>query len=238
MNAEWLVVVNADGTVLAVEGAPADWIGTRVEERADVSEDVRQLFASARQQFGGAHATAASTTVASHAPRIRVVPVHAVPVHRRPTDLRALLTSIVTVMAPQARAIEVAFRLEVGADLPPTIMLDAEKIAWTLTALVGNALRFVRHGTSRRPGGTIIVRANHLPDASEVVLEVTDDGVGIRADVLAQLLRRSSDASGASALALKLVQDIIAAHGGAVHIESSTEAWASGTTVRLTIPCR
>jgi signal transduction histidine kinase len=238
MNAEWLVLVNADGTVLAVDGAPADWVGTRVEERPDVSEDLRQSLASLRRQLEGSCATAASTTVASHAPLIRVVTVYAVPVHRRPTDLRALLTSMIKVMAPQARAIGVALRLEAGADLPPTIMLDAEKIGWTLTALVGNALRFVRHGTSRYPGGTIIVRANHLPAASEIVLEVADDGVGIPADRLSQLLSRSSDPIGASGLALKLVQDIVAAHGGAVHIESSTEAWDSGTTVRLTVPCR
>jgi signal transduction histidine kinase len=210
MNAEWLVVVNADGTVLAVDGAPADWVGTRLQEHAD----------------------------ASHTALLRVLPVHAVPVHRRPTDLRDLLQSIVDVMAPQARAIDATLRLEADPTLPPTMMLDAEKIAWTLTALVGNALRFVPHGTTRRPGGTIIVRANHLPATSEVVLEVTDDGVGIPADRLSQLLKRSSDASGASGLALKLVQDIVAAHGGTVHIESSTQDWQSGTTVRLTLPGR
>jgi signal transduction histidine kinase len=210
MNAEWVVVVNANGTVLAVDGAPADWVGTRLQERVD----------------------------ASHAPPIRVVSLHAVPVRRRPTDLRALLTSIVDVMTPQARAIDAALRLEAAPNLPPTMMLDSEKIAWTVTALIGNSLRFVRHGTSRRPGGTITVRANHVPAAPEIVLEVVDDGVGIPADRLSQLLKRPSDGSGASALALNLVQDIVAAHGGSVHIESSTEAWHSGTTVRLTIPSR
>jgi signal transduction histidine kinase len=210
MNAEWLVVVNADGTVLAVDGAPADWVGTRLQERAD----------------------------ASHVPPIRVVPLHAVPVRRRPTDLRALLTSIVDVMAPQARAIDAALRLEAGPNLPQTMMLDTEKIAWTLTALIGNALRFVRRGSSVRPGGTITVRANQMPADSDVVLEVADDGVGIPADRLSQLLTRPQDGSGVSALALNLVQDIVAAHGGAVRIESSTDAWQSGTTVRLRIPCR
>jgi signal transduction histidine kinase len=208
MNAEWLVVVNADGTILAVDGAPADWIGTRLRERADAS-----------------------------APRIRVVPLHAIPVHRRPTDLRALLTSIVDVMAPQARAIDASLRLAADPNLP-TMLLDTEKIAWSLTALIGNSLRFVRRGSSVRPGGTISVRASHVPASSDVVLEVADDGVGIPADRLSQLLKRPSDGSGASALALNLVQDIVAAHGGSVHIESSTEAWHSGTTVRLTIPSR
>jgi signal transduction histidine kinase len=238
MNADWLVVVNADGTVLAVDGAPADWIGTRLEERADVSEDVRQSVAAARRQPEGRSAAAVATRGTSLEPVVRIVPVHAVPVRRRPTNLRDLLTSIVDVMAPQVRAVDAALRLEAAANLPSAMMLDAEKIAWTLTTLIGNALRFVRHGGTVRPGGTITVRANHVTAVSEVVLEVADDGVGIPADRLAQLLRRASDGSGTSALALNLVQDIVAAHGGAVQVESSTEAWNSGTTVRLTIPCR
>jgi signal transduction histidine kinase len=77
-----------------------------------------------------------------------------------------------------------------------------------------------------------------MPADSDVVLEVADDGVGIPADRLSQLLTRPPDGSGVSALALNLVQDIVAAHGGAVRIESSTDAWQSGTTVRLRIPCR
>ena len=36
---------------------------------------------------------------------------------------------------------------------------------------------------------------------------------------------------------LELVLDVIAAHGGAVQLESSTKADQSGTTVRLLIPC-
>jgi signal transduction histidine kinase len=240
MTAEWLVVLNADGTVLAVGGgAPADWVNSRLQDRADVPADVRQAAADVRQRIDapGLDASLTSTTVTSGARPVRILALHAVPVRRSPIDLRALLESTITVMERQARAIGVALTLDVEPDVPRTLKLDPEKIAWTLTALIGNALRFVRRGTRLMPGGTIQVRARHVPAASQVVLEVEDDGGGIPADKLSQLLQRASAPIYATGLALSLMLDVIAAHGGAIQIESRTEADRSGTTVRLVIPC-
>jgi signal transduction histidine kinase len=240
MTAEWLIVLNADGTVLAVHGgAPREWIDTRIQERADVPADVRQAAAEMRRELdtSAPDASLVSTTVVSAARPVQILALHAVSVRRPAIDLRALLESTVTVMERQARAIGVALTLDVGPDVPPTLRLDPEKIAWTLTALIGNALRFVRRGTRLVPGGTIQVRARRAPDSSQVVLEVQDDGSGIPADTLPQLLRRSSRPVHAAGLALSLVQDVIAAHGGELQLESSTEADRSGTTVRLIIPC-
>jgi signal transduction histidine kinase len=86
------------------------------------------------------------------------------------------------------------------------------------------------------PGGTIHVRGRYAP-TDQVILEVQDDGTGIPAAALPGLLRRSSGPSHGSGLALSLVQDVIAAHGGVVELESSTTVEDSGTTVRLIIPC-
>jgi signal transduction histidine kinase len=233
-------VLNADGTVLAVNGgAPPDWIDTRLQERTDVPADLRQAAADVRRQFdtSAPGAGVVSTTVVCGSQPVRILALHAVPVHQPAVDLRALLESTVKVMEPQARAIGVALTLDVGPDLPPTLRLDPEKIAWTLTALIGNALRFVRHGTRLMPGGAIQVRARRAPASSRVVLEVQDDGSGIPTDKLSQLLRRSNGPLQAAGLALSLVQDVVAAHGGEIQLESTTEADRSGTTVRLFLPC-
>jgi signal transduction histidine kinase len=237
--ADWLIVMNADGTVLAVDGgAPAEWIGTRPEERNDVPVEVRRVTALARRQFiESATRVSMSTAVASEHPPVRILVLDAMPVRRTATDLRALLESTVQVMAQQARAVEVALTLDVAPDVPRTVLLDPDKIAWTLTALVGNALRFVRRGTRLRPGGSIELRARYQPAASSLILEVQDDGIGIPADRLSRLLQRAPEELHVSGLALNLVLDVVGAHGGSVQVESSTQADLSGTIIRLTIPC-
>jgi signal transduction histidine kinase len=174
---------------------------------------------------------------ATTAQRILVIVLSAMPVRRVATDLRALLESTIKVMELQARTIDVALTLEVGPDVPRLLLLDPAKMAWTITALIGNALRFVRRGTRLMPGGTIKVRARYEPAGSRVVLEVQDDGAGIRQQTLSELLHRPAGQLHSAGLALGLMQDVAAAHGGDVQLESSTEADRSGTTVRLTIPC-
>ena len=147
MISEWLIVLNADGTVLAVDGGvPTDWIGTRLEGRSNVPAEVQDVAAGARRQFdeSAGSARVASNTVTSTAQRIRVIVLSAVPVRRVATDLRALLESTIDVMELQGRAIDAGLTLEVGPDVPRTLFLDPEKMAWTITALsLGNAFRFV-----------------------------------------------------------------------------------------------
>jgi signal transduction histidine kinase len=240
MTGEWLIVLNAGGTIVAVDGGvPPEWIGTRLHERADVPADLQQAAADLRRQLdtSARDASVVAAAVMSAAQPVRMLVLHAVPVRRPAIDLRALLESTVKVMERQARTIGVALTLDVGPDVPATVRLDPEKIAWTLTALIGNALRFVRRGTRLMPGGAIQVRARRASASSHVVLEVQDDGSGSPADKLPHLLRRSPVPLQAAGLALSLVQDVIAAHGGEVQLESSTEPDRSGTTVRLTIPC-
>ncbi len=77
-----------------------------------------------------------------------------------PTDLRALLRSTLDVMQRQARAFDVTLNVAVDDDVPAVVSLDAEKIAWATTVLVGNALRYVHHGSQVMPGGSIAVRVD------------------------------------------------------------------------------
>jgi signal transduction histidine kinase len=238
--ADWLIILNADGTVLAVDGgAPADWIGTRLEERNDVPADVQRVTLLTRRQINESteRASIVSTTVTSTHPPVRILVIDAMPLRRTATDLRALLESTIQVMEPQARAIEVALTLDVAPDVPGTLHVDPDKIAWTLSALVGNALRFVRRGTRLRPGGSIDLRARYQPGISRVILEVRDDGIGIPGDRLSRLLQRAPEQLHASGPGLNLVLDVVGAHGGSVEVESSTQPDRSGTTIRLAIPC-
>ena len=73
---------------------------------------------------------------------------------------------------------------------------------------------------------------------SELTIDVRDDGSGIPLDKLKGLFNRGARSHPGAALALLLVEDIAAAHGGGIEIESNTDRVAHFTKVRLTIPAR
>jgi signal transduction histidine kinase len=78
------------------------------------------------------------------------------------------------------------------------------------------------------------VRATRGP--SEATIEVRDDGPGIPADTVKRLFIRDGLNVRGSGLALLLVRDLVAAHGGTVDLQSSTEAVGHGTTIRVVFP--
>jgi signal transduction histidine kinase len=157
----------------------------------------------------------------------------AIPLTRTPTDLRALLQGTLEVLRVQAMARDVSLQIEAPPDLP-LVRVDAEKIAWAVATLVGNALRYVRHGTLRRPGGSVVVRITVEPDA--VTLAVEDDGPGIPPDKAANLFRRGAGVTHGTGLALMLIKDVLVAHGGRVDVKTDTDPVSSGTTIALRLP--
>jgi signal transduction histidine kinase len=166
---------------------------------------------------------------------VHVTVVDAVPIRRTPTELRALLRSCRDILQPQARAVDVTLSVTADDRLPREVSLDADKIGWATMTLVGNALRYVRHGSMFNPAGSIIVRATYDAAAGEVTIEVQDDGPGIPPDTLDTLFRAGSDQARV-ALGVRMVREVVAAHGGRVEAHSETAAFLSGTTIRLTLP--
>lgn len=157
----------------------------------------------------------------------------AIPLQRTPTDLKKLLQGTLEVLRAQAMGRDVSLTIEAPPDLP-LVRVDAEKIAWAVATLVGNALRYVRHGSLRRPGGTIVVRLSVETDA--VVIAVDDDGPGIPPDKAANLFRRGAGVTHGTGLALMLIKDVLVAHGGDVQVKSETNPVSSGTTIALRLP--
>jgi two-component sensor histidine kinase len=231
--ADWGLVLTRDGTVLAATGgAPRSCVGSRLVDCGEAPADVKTAGRRLLEQTSAPPA-ALSVPLGSKQ-SLHLIVVEAVPVRRVRTDLRRLLPSALEVLERQARSLDVALTIEVE-NAPDPVPLDADKIAWAVTALVGNALRYVRHGSQTMPGGTIGVRVSYPAGAAEFTIEVQDDGPGISPEHLRQL---SGDAGTGThgGLGLAMVRDIVAAHGGSVAILSDTDALRSGTTVRLRLP--
>ncbi len=69
-----------------------------------------------------------------------------------------------------------------------------------------------------------------------MVIVVHDNGPGIPAERLLGILEPGEELTQPSALALVMLRDVVAAHGGRLKIDSSTARADHGTTVSLFLP--
>jgi signal transduction histidine kinase/DNA-binding response OmpR family regulator len=145
---------------------------------------------------------------------------------REDIDLTSVTTELVESYRP---AIEGRLNLRVDIPAEP-LRAYVDRTMWTtiVSNLVNNALKFT-------PAGEVAV--NLTGDDSQVVLTVTDTGVGIAREEQAQIFQRFHRASNGdqhpgSGIGLSLVAEMTAAHGGSVEVDSQPGA-GSKFVVRL-----
>jgi signal transduction histidine kinase len=224
------LVITRDTTVVAESGLSGARLGRALAEQEDLDPELRTAI---RQAASAAGPT--SLEVGRDAGAVGVIVADAIPLRRAPCDLERLLSSALEPLRGQARAADVDVRVH-AEGLPRELGVDPEKLAWAVTVLVGNALRHVRHGSRILPGGSVEVRLRQQD--GDVLVVVEDDGSGIPADRLPGLFRRDPGRPHAVGLALTLVQDVVAAHGGTIDVASSTGASDHGTRITLRLPVR
>jgi signal transduction histidine kinase len=234
----WVVVLGCGGEVLGAEhGAPPEWIGATLHDRPGVPAALRDAArALTLLVLRGGTLARARVDVPELDASVELVAVPAVGLHRTPTDVRALLPYSVAALERQARALDVGLSVTIDPDVPAALVLDPEKIAWAVSALAGNAMRYVRRGTRHMPGGSIAVTASRDAERGELLLVVEDDGPGIPAQVVERMFQRAPGAPHATGLALTVVRDIVTAHGGSMELATSTDEADHGTTVTVRIP--
>jgi signal transduction histidine kinase len=160
----------------------------------------------------------------------RPAAAESIPLSRQAVDVGVLLELTTEVMQRQARSLGITLTLRIDDDVPSTVRLDRDKVAWAITSLVGSAMRHV-HGSDER----VDVHVAWDSARSTLLISVRDNGSGMSSDHLSRLFKRDAWHPG-SALALLLVEDIAAAHGGGITVKSSTDPSAHFTDVRFTIP--
>jgi len=234
---DWYVVIARDGTVLAaMGGAPASWIGRRFLDCDDAPEAARQgVEVLLAQRTTSASPSIVTIPLGSGRPTLQLACIEALPILRIATDLRAVLHSALEALRRQANSVDVSVDIAVQPELPELVSIDPDKIAWVTTALVGNALRYVKHGSRAMPGGSIHVRATYQPVASTIAIEVQDDGPGIASEYLRFLFAAGPGRSRVG-LGLLMVRDVVVAHGGHIEVESDPPGIGPGTRIRFTLP--
>jgi signal transduction histidine kinase len=144
-------------------------------------------------------------------------------------DLAVIVGEAAAAAAPRAESGGVT--LEVDAQTA-SLQGDPMRIAQVADNLISNAIKFTP------PGGTVRVRLSS--EADDVLLTVSDSGMGIaddeQADLFSRFYRTKAARTGAvpgTGLGLSIVKSIVVAHGGAV---AFTSTLGVGTTFVVTLP--
>ena len=146
-----------------------------------------------------------------------------------PIDIRAMLQAVMTLTRERARNRDLALTLRCPRDIG-AIEADERRLKQALFNLISNAIKFTPAGGS--------IRLEARRDGDELILAVTDTGVGIppadQERVFEKFERGNPQAreSGAG-LGLSLVKSLIELHGGSVSIESKP---TTGTTILCHLP--
>jgi signal transduction histidine kinase len=120
-------------------------------------------------------------------------------------------------------------------DIPEVqVLMDPEKMQLALSNLLSNAFKYSPQGGEVTLGARLLVeQGKHM-----VVLEVQDQGIGMKPDQVARAFERfyRADASGnipGTGLGLSLVKEIAELHNGRAELQSEA---GQGTLARLFLP--
>ena len=108
-------------------------------------------------------------------------------------------------------------------------MADSEKMAWVLTNLISNAIRYSYENSS------IIVSSSIVED--NIKIAVTDSGQGIPPQYISKIFDRYFRIPGSkkegTGLGLSISKEFVEAQGGSIEVESD---FAKGSTFSISIP--
>lgn len=144
-------------------------------------------------------------------------------------DIRRLANLVVKAAAEKAATRDVTVHAVVDADVPH-VQADSQKIAWVLSQLLDNGIKFTP------AGGRVVL--NVKPDSSNLVtISIVDTGIGIPLSRISeifepfhQLDESSTRRFGGTGLGLSLVRQIVEAHGSMLDVQSTE---GHGTTFRF-----
>lgn len=144
----------------------------------------------------------------------------------KPTNLRPLIDQTVSLF--RGIFAQVEFEMDYSRDIPTTLQLDPEQMKRVFINLIDNAIE------AMNKKGKIKIRAWLEKKHQRVMVEVSDTGPGIPAEVKAKLfLPYFSTKKKGTGLGLAIVNQIIREHNGTIQVENN---FPSGAKFILQLP--
>ena len=149
--------------------------------------------------------------------------------------IQELIKDVYESLAIKADEKKIKLTIKKGCEVPLTVNADKEKIRQVIINLVDNAIKYGKqHGA--------IEASIYKIDSKRILVEITDDGMGIAEEHLGRIFERfyRTDAArsrkiGGSGLGLSICKHIVEAHGQTMHVRSTIDV---GTTFGFTLDSR
>jgi two-component system, NtrC family, sensor kinase len=151
------------------------------------------------------------------------------PMNVQSTDLREVIDRSLLLVRHQLELGGIELQLKLAEGLP-RVPCDPAQIEQVLLALIMNAIDAMPRG------GTLWIETRLNSDATEVEIQVRDDGAGIAADVLPQIFEpfmTTKEKGRGVGLGLAISRGIVERHSGRIAVESEL---GKGTTFTVTLP--
>lgn len=122
-----------------------------------------------------------------------------------------------------------------GCEVPISVIADKDKIRQVLTNIITNSVRYGKDEGH-------ITASIYKTDGKHVLIEISDDGIGIAEEHLPRIFERfyrtdrgrSRDVGG-TGLGLSICKHIVEAHGETIHVRSKPDI---GTTIGFTLEAK
>lgn len=149
--------------------------------------------------------------------------------------IQELIKDVFESLSLKAENRHIRSSIKKGCESPLSVYADKEKIRQVLTNLLDNSIKYSKEGGS-------IVASMYNIDGKHILIEISDDGIGINEKHLSRIFERfyrteegrSIDVTG-SGLGLAICKHIIEAHKQTIHVRSTEDV---GTTVGFTLERR
>ncbi len=166
-----------------------------------------------------------------------------------PCALPALIEEVIATCLSLARAKAIDLSLVVGADVPPLIRTDGQRLRQILLNLIGNAIKFTDAGRvvvsvqAAEVTGEVTAKGTApkgKQPAAALTFSVVDTGVGMAADQIELLFRPFSQLTSSThtphagtGLGLAISRQLVEALGGTIQVKSHP---GQGTAVNFSLP--
>jgi len=146
--------------------------------------------------------------------------------------IQDLVKEVFESLSIKAEQKNIRYSIKKGCESPLTVFADQEKIRQVIINLVENSIKYGKYGGN-------ITASMYITDGKHVLVEISDDGIGMAERHLSRVFERfyrteegrSLDITG-SGLGLAICKHIIEAHGQTIHVRSTEHV---GTTIGFTL---